>query len=389
MTVLHISNKPIYPLVDGGCVAMSKTLEGLRQIAGTVHHISIHTPKHPFTEGAYPADIPWALPPEKTFIDTSIHRSAAILSLLTGINYNLHRFYSKAFETHLLQFLRENPVDFVVLESLFLAPYLRVIRSISTAKVIVRAHNVEHELWQQQAREASGLKKLYLRSLAKSLKREEYVLLNLADKIWAITEADAQKLTDWGVEKPIAVIPVAMEPAATPPDYTCGDCFHLGSLNWAPNQQTVERLTDRIWPSVYASGGNTLHIAGSFAESFAPKQQEGVVFHGFVDDATAFMQAHGTLVTPIETGSGVRIKLLEALSAGVPCISTALGATGISAENAGIRIAETDTEWIAAIAAYSASETLRRESGEKARDYIRKTHSFAAVNDQMLASLGK
>jgi polysaccharide biosynthesis protein PslH len=388
MTVLHISNKPVYPLVDGGCVAMSKTLEGLRQVADTVHHIAIHTPKHPFTEGAYPEDIPWAMPPEKTFIDTSIRRSAALLSLLTGINYNLQRFYSKAFEDRLLEFLRANPVDFVVLESLFLAPYLRVIRSISTAKVIVRTHNVEHELWQQQAREASGLKKFYLRSLAKSLKREEYVLLNIADKIWAITEEDAGRFREWGVEKPIAVIPVAMEPAATRPDYATNDCFNLGSLNWAPNQLAVERLTDRIWPSVHANSKNTLHIAGSFAESVSVRRQEGVVFQGFVEDAAAFMRTHGTLVAPVETGSGVRIKLLEAMSLGVPCISTALGATGIDPNLSGVRIAETDAEWIAAITEFSGSETLRRESGEKVRDYIRKTHSFTAVNDQMLASLG-
>lgn len=385
MKALHISNKPVYPLVDGGCVAMSKILQSFTQLSETVDHIAVHTPKHPKLAGAYPSGIDLSLSPEQSFIDTTIRPFAALKALLSGRNYNLQRFHDRAFEQQLLAFVRNRSYDVIVLESVFLASYIPALRTVSDAQLVIRTHNVEHELWEQQAAtERSFVKQRYLRSLAASLKREELVLLNRADRIWAITDEDAQRFRELGIRPPIATIPVAMEITSTEPDYACADFFHLGSLNWAPNQRAVQRLVNDLWPKLKTD--STLHIAGSFPEALPLVSQPKIVFHGFVDDVSAFMQTHGTLVTPVTTGSGVRIKLLEALAMGVPCITTPLGATGIHDPEV-LLLADTQAEWLEAMRKFAGSEALRREFGEKARRYMEKYHSFAAVNAQLQTSL--
>jgi polysaccharide biosynthesis protein PslH len=384
MNILHISNKPVFPLVDGGCVAMSKILESLQQLADT-EHIFIQTSKHPFVAGAYPENVALPFPAEKTLIDTNLRPGKALKALFSDKNYNLSRFYNRDFEKLLTDYVTIRSFDVIVLESLFLAMYIPSLRKVTKAKLIVRAHNVEHELWEQQALHASFPKNLYLRSLAKSLKREEIQLLNEADHIWAITDEDHRRFKTLGIQTPITTIPVAMEIPEVSADYSCNDFFHLGSLNWLPNRMAVKELTEQIWPKSNLTNSR-LHIAGSFSDkqNFHAKN---IRFHGHVKDAVHFMQTHGILVSPVRTGSGVRIKLLEALSLGVPCITTSLGATGIRQPEEILCVANTEAEWLKAIKKMCDSETLRHEFGLKAQRYMQKYHSFATVNAQILKSL--
>ncbi|MDH4474208.1 MAG: glycosyltransferase family 4 protein [Fluviicola sp.] len=387
MNILHISNKPIYPQVDGGCIAMAKLLSSLMQVA-TVKHVFLHTPKHPFTPGIYPKEISPELPNETTFIDTAIRPVSALKALISGKNYNLKRFHSEEFEKVLLAYIQTNAFDTIVLESLFLAPYIKTIRTVFNGKIIIRTHNVEHELWEQQAVTASGFKKWYLRSLARSLKREEIVLLNNADAIWTITSEDAQRFKELGITKPIQVIPVVMETSTQAADYESGDFFHLGSMNWVPNQLAVKRLVSELWPLLQLDKTqHQLHIAGSFPESMEETAAPGINYHGFVQNADTFMQQHGILVAPITAGSGVRIKLLEAMALGVPCITTPLGATGIRFEEDCLKIASSNEEWLHTMETLALSTENRQELGRKAQRYMEKYHSFATINAQILAAL--
>ncbi len=88
------------------------------------------------------------------------------------------------------------------------------------------------------------------------------------------------------------------------------------------------------------------------------------------------MAKSGTLVTPIQSGSGIRIKLLEAMALGIPCITTKLGASGIDLSLSGVQIADTQQDFVDLILKLHSNETLREEVGKKSRDYISKVHSF-------------
>lgn len=390
MNTLHISSKPLYPLLDGGCVAMSKMIVSLIMVSENVKHICINTPKHPFEEDTYPVEVNLPLPPEQSFIDTTPRPLPALLALLKGDNYNLSRFWTKGVEANLKSYLRLESFDVIVLESLFLSGYIPAIRSVSDAKIIIRAHNVEHELWEQQAQETKNvLKKWYLNSLAKSLKKAEIKQLNDADQIWTIAPEDALKLAALGVTKPIHTIGVAIRARSEIVDYSKTDFFHLGSLNWPPNQLAVEELTQNYWPKLRNRLRSQLHIAGSFSDSMTIEAQRGLVLHGYVEDSFQFMSEHGILVAPVRTGSGIRIKMLEALTLGIPCITTTTGAMGIGTPEEILIVANTDEEWINAMSELAESQELRTRLGQKAKRYMEKYHSFAAINTQIRHALEK
>lgn len=388
MNILHISNKPVFPTIDGGCVAMKAMLETLLQLTPEVDHVYIHTPRHRTDPSRYPSEIRLPVAHEASFIDTSVSLTGALKGLITGKNYNLSRFYSETFRNEIEQLVRKKSYTLIVLESLFLVPYVEMLRTVSNATIVVRAHNVEYLLWQQQAKGASFLKKWYLKHLAKTLQREEVAGLNQVDLIWTITDEDAALLRKTGVTTNTVTIPVAIEPSENLSDYSNPDFFHIGALNWEPNKLAVQRLLTDIWPW-FSHSGSRLHIAGSFPEGNHFPQLPGVDFHGFVENARQFMIANGTLVAPILTGSGVRIKLLEALAMGVPCITTSLGAAGIKdAENV-LKVADSDDDWITALTEFASSADLRQQAGEKGRAYIRKYHSFAIVKTLITESLAR
>lgn len=383
MTILHISNKPVYPTIDGGCVAMAQLLESLGHVATKVEHICLNTSKHPFIEGTYPEAISFALAPENCWIDTKIRAGKALKSLMKGKNYNLSRFYVPEIACKLRSLVASKNYDVIVFESIYAAVYMNGLRTVSAAQMIIRMHNIEHNLWIQQAAEASFPKKSYLRSLAKSLKQEEIQLLNYADRLWTITREDDEMLHSLSVKTASSVIRVAIANQRQLSTHSA-DFFHLGSMNWEPNRNAVHRLLHHIWPKLQAKNSpSTLHLAGSFFSSYSFPRTDKTVFHGQVDDAYQFMAQHGILVTPVTSGSGIRIKLLEAMSLGIPCITTPIGAAGIDTKEAGIVIAETDAEWVEAMLQLMQSETLRKQLGEKARSYMEKYHSFAAINEQI------
>ena len=103
-------------------------------------------------------------------IDTRISVIEAVSNLFTNNSYNIDKYYNAGFEKLLFRNLTDNKYDIIQLEGIFVAPYLEVIRRHSKAKVIFRAHNIEHQVWQKLAQQKSDpFKKWYLRLLARRL----------------------------------------------------------------------------------------------------------------------------------------------------------------------------------------------------------------------------
>lgn len=381
----------MYPALDGGCAAMASLYNCLDRVAKT-DHIYIATPKHPYVQDAYPRDLP--VPLKQLNVDTRIRPVAAFWALMTGRNYNLSRFHCKKVVRKLKHLLAGKRYDVVVLESIFLASYIPVFRAAGIQKIIIRTHNVEHLLWEQWAKQASGLKKAYLSHLARTLKREEIKLLRKANEVWAITDVDEARLQALVPEIPVSYVRVAVAVSKTQADYSSADFFHVGSLNWQPNLEAVQRL-ERLWQQMKRPPESQLHIAGSFGgpsnplpHSVSDSHSHSVHRLGYVVNLPEFMQHHGVLCSPVISGSGVRIKLLEAMGLGVPCITTPLGASGILNPDEVMVVGETDQELIAGMERLSGSERLRTGLGISGKEYVGKYHSFTAVTAQLRSLLG-
>lgn len=384
MRILYIAHKTPFPISDGGCFAMMQLVKSLHHEA-TVDALIFDTHKHPFTPAtkAELSNYCSVIYPLK--VATEIKPIAAIVALLRNKSYNLSRFCS----TELKSFLEQNQAkyDAIICDGVYSAAQYSSIDSGNT-KLIIRAHNVEHQIWEQQARlEKSLLKRFYLKRLARTLRYEELALLSKADAVWTISEADETVLANQ-IKTLITTIPISINTPSHEVDYTVNQCFHIGSMNWKPNKDAVDYLINELWRK--HTNLPKLVIGGSFltANSF-PDLPEQCLLEGEVDDALAFMAKSGILVSPIQSGSGVRVKLLEALSLGVPIITTAVGASGIDVATAGIIIAETAEEFTQAIIEITNDEQQKRAIGAKGKAYINSQHQFEAITLKISKALEK
>lgn len=387
MRVLHITNKPIFPLIDGGCVASNELQRVLIHAGFEVKYLTISTPKHPFSLENFTEKRAGIVQPEHVFIDTSIRLKSAITSVITNQSYNVSRFYSSEFASKIKEQLELNPFGLVVLDSIFVLPYLSIIRNYSTAKVFVRTHNVEHQLWQQQIKlENNFFKKWMLKKLVRDLKKFEISNLKLVDGILCISQSDQEIFSKLGIQTPMITLPISMKERENKVDYSKKSLFFIGAMNWLPNQHAVEWLMNSIFPAIQAKfPAVELHIAGSFSETIQTKNPT-IHFHGKVADASLFMRNHGVLIAPFKSGSGVRVKLLEAMNLGVPTLSTTLGFQGIPIESGthGFCV-DTEKEMIETAVFLLENEEKRREIGQNARIFAQQNYSIHAIKEQFIA----
>lgn len=385
MKVLLLTHKPIFPLIDGGCIAMHAFLQNLLHLGYDIQNLSISTSKHPFELKNYPADIQQKIKPESVFINTKINVIKAFQALIKSDSYNVSRFYSKQFEDLIISKIKNLDFDFIIFESAFLLPYLPAIRKHFKGKVLVRTHNVEYKIWERMADfDKNILKKKYLQKLAKDLKQYETTNLKQVDGLLCISDLDKRLFQSHGIHIPMVTIPVSMKLDENIKfDGNSKDIFFLGAMNWQPNIEAVDALLNEIFPKISAKFPTTkLHLAGSY---MSPKllnlKQENVIVHGRVENVREFMSQHGVLVVPLKSGSGIRIKILEAMSVATPVIATTIGFEGIPVLNRieGI-VANSTLEICDAIWDFIETPELAQVVGAKGQKMIAQKYSQEQVS---------
>ncbi len=335
LKILQITNRLPYPLNDGGNIATYYLTKFLKDAGHQTHLLSLNTKKHyhspqPLEEVAQVATVD---------IDTTVSVWGAFKGLFGRYPYNISRFQSQAFEAKLIDLLQIHNFDIVQTEGIYMGIYLDDIRKHSKAKVVLRAHNLEHQIWRRLAdNNTNPLKKIYLGHLAKGIEKFEQEYAQQYDGIVAITEVDSAYFTKVAPNTPTISIPAGIDfevfqsKMQEPLPNTL--CF-LGSLEWQPNTQGLRWFLDEVWPMVYQANPNlSFHIAGKNPpEEWQNLREEGVVMHGMVPDAQAFLAKYELMVVPLLSGSGMRLKLIEAMAMQKCIVSTSVGAEGIPCTN--------------------------------------------------------
>jgi len=334
LRILQICPKPPFPPVDGGCIAANNITEGLLGQGHRVKVMALSTPKHPANGTLDNADYVRRTEFETCFKDTTIEPAAALRHLFSKRSYNVERFYSKTFEQMLLSRLASERFDVIHFESTYIAPYLPAIRRITTAPTVYRSHNIEYEIWQgTKALEKNPLRQAYIGHLARQLERYERRIANHFDGIATITESDKNTLREIGCTVPIETIPFGLDLSKIPSELRPMErsVFHLGSMDWLPNQDGIRWLLDEVWPKVISKYPDVhLYLAGrSMPEWMMEIQYPNVQIVGEVENAFDFMASKSIMVVPLHSGGGMRIKIVEGLALRKAIVSTSLGAAGI------------------------------------------------------------
>ncbi|UOQ70696.1 glycosyltransferase family 4 protein [Hymenobacter cellulosilyticus] len=387
MHILQLCPRVPFPPHDGGAIAMHDVAAGLAAAGHQVTVLAINTPKHfqPDTVLSHLAGVRLVTVP----VDTRLSPVKALKNLLVGqVPYNVERFISPAVEARLVELLRTEQFDVVQVEGTFVAWYVDVIkREQPSLPVVLRAHNVEYTIWQMLAEgEANPLKRLYLRHLAKGLKKFEQDFLPRFDAVAAITEPDQRRLRALGCAEPVVFVPAGVDltrfqvnPGIRAKPRTL---FMIGSLDWLPNLEGLDWFLDHVWPQAHELLPELeLHIAGKNTPArLQGLTKKNVIVHGFVESAAEFMQQYDVMIVPLLSGGGMRIKIIEGMALGKCIISTGLGSEGIFVRNGfDIVLGDEPSAWLEYLRRYCAGELDQQAIGQEAARTIARLYDNRRV----------
>jgi len=340
MKVLFLCKKFPYPLKDGESIAVSNLCKELKAMGCDITLLCMNTSKHYMDPSALPPEYNYFTKIHSVDLDNSIKPWQAIASIVSGDSYHIRRFKSGLFSTKLIQILNEEEFDIIQLETLYLAPYVETIRRHSKARIVMRAHNVEHEIWERITENTgSNLKKWYLGYLTRKLRQYEIDQFPVYDYLVTLTERDLHQFRAKGYKNGASAAPIGFDPNLYPysqPKFgkEMSLCF-IGSLDWMPNMEGLEWFLNNCWPQIHKKWPKiSFHIAGrNTPMSLLNSKFQGVTVHGEVADAAEFISKHSAMIVPLFSGSGMRVKIVEGMVMGKVIITTSLGKEGIDGQD--------------------------------------------------------
>ena len=390
MRILLLCNKPPYPASEGGPMAMNSIITGLLEAGHQVKVLAINSEKYNVKESDIPEEYKRKTGIELIDVDLTVKPLNAFLNLFTRKSYHAERFISEDFKKRLAEVLDKEQFDVVQLEVLFMAPYVETIRQHSKAMIVLRAHNVEHKIWERIAKDTkSPLKRWYINHLAKTLKEFELNALETVDGVAAITRKDAAFFRKY-CSKPVIDIPFGVYPEQFDPKYEIEGkpkFYHIGSMNWMPNEEGIRWFVDEVLPKTVEKVPDFVyHLAGrSMPEWLTSMKNPHVDVVGEVPDAKEFVTNHDIAIVPLLSGSGIRIKIIESMALGKTVITTRVGAEGILYdEEVNIIIAENKAKMVEAIRSLNENPETAVRIGQAARKLVEETYDNRKIIARLL-----
>ncbi len=151
MKILILCTKLPWPAKEGGAIASLNLAVGLADVGCRVTFLAMNTSRHFMPPEKIPEEIRYKTGIRAVDVDTRL-KAIPLLSnyLFSTYPYNAQRFVSRDFRKAILDCLGKVDFDIVQLEGPYLESYIPVIRSHSSAKIALRAHNLEHRIWAQE-----------------------------------------------------------------------------------------------------------------------------------------------------------------------------------------------------------------------------------------------
>lgn len=379
MKILLVTKKFPYPLKEGEPIAISYLARSLVSLGCEVDLLVLNTSKHYFDPQDLPESEHFFNEIHSVRVDNHIRLGGALRSLMAGRAYILDRFQSAEFGKKLDDLLHRKRYDIVQLETIYLAHYLPILRKHRNLAVSLRAHNVEHEIWERVAANTKNLlKKWYLKNQNRHLKKFEVSLLNQFDVLLAITARDLGVFRALGYRNAAVTVPVGINLVDYPIDNQEfaleNNLSFIGALDWMPNQQGVVWFLENVWKKLTPDYPKSkFRIAGKNTPTWLKARQGGSVeVLGEVPDAKAFILQQPISVAPLFSGSGIKVKVLEGMALGRTVITTSIGAEGIPAVPGEHFLLADNAESFASQLKFCFENPAKmREIGISARQFIR------------------
>ena len=332
LRILFVAPYSIYPPLHGGAVFMHQAVQGLAR-RNEVHVLA-------FVDSAEQAESNRALEKYARSVECVVRDFHPRRDVLGLTPYAVRHFRSADFERRLHRLIWERDIDLVQLEYVQMAQYGGGWRHTPAALF-------QHEVYSQSVRgavvEARQPGEL-LRALGEWLRALRYELraLPAMDLVQTCSEDDRRLLESFlgRAGPPVrAGLRAGIDASAYLPRFGGREpdsVLFLGNFRHAPNVSGLRFLVRQVLPRLRRERPQaTLYVAGAEPDAAIERlcAAPGVRFLGAIHDVREALHRYAVFAAPIQSGSGVRVKILEAFAAGIPVVSTPVGAEGLEMEH--------------------------------------------------------
>jgi len=328
-------------------------------------------------------------------IDLSQPRKArlALTSLLQAKPFVMSLYDSAEGKQWVKHLLNIKHVDLIYADHLHMAQY---VPAKSHALTLLDQHNVETVILQRFA-DTQSWKPLqwFARMEHRKMSRYEPKMCQRFDAIWVTTEVDRELIEPWLLpQQYIEVLPIGVDTDYFQPDGCKKDPYTLisvGTLSWPPNADGILWFYNEVYLSIKKQIPNIQFVVVGANPPSAIRQlaeDPSVQITGWVDDVRSYMARSTAMIVPLRGGSGMRVKILNALAMGLPVVSTSVGCEGINVTpGSDILIADDTDTFIQQIVTLLRNRRLQRDLSKNGIMLIRERYSWNAIYGQIEASV--
>jgi glycosyltransferase involved in cell wall biosynthesis len=337
------------------------------------------------------------------FVPVSRQGSYRIIDLARGaagsVPFSVLNYTRDSMKTAVRCRLETGRFDIVMLESIHLAAYLPLVRAARypPRAVVCDWHNIESEVLARYSDGRVGLmRRLYGRHTAQRLASYERWFVNQCDMHVVVSERDRDTLIRYGCRAPIIVVDNGVDVARfTESEPQAPDrrnrVLYVGSMDALQNADAAVFFASNVWPDIRrALPGSVFTIVGRNPprEVRNLARLEGVEVTGTVDDVRPYYRQAFAAVVPLRVAGGTRLKILEAMAAGVAVVSTRRGAEGLHiTPDVHYLLADDATAMRAAVQELARDGAKRERLVAAARTLVQQRYDWPVLADLLAASL--
>ncbi|MDQ4095146.1 MAG: glycosyltransferase family 4 protein [Actinomycetota bacterium] len=258
----------------------------------------------------------------------------------------------------------------------------RYLEGVPAVLAALDAWHLNVEAWADQAR---GVRRAILRTEAKRVRRFEASDFSLFERVVVVTDEDKQALQSLAPSLRLDVVPngVDMEKFAPkgPPNRKAGRILFTGVMSYAPNVAAAEMLVRDILPLVKQSHSEAHAVIigrRPNARVRALAEVEDVEVTGEVEAMEPWLSSGSVYACPMVSGTGIKNKLLEAMSNGIACVATPLAVQGMEVRHGeDLLVGSSPSEIASHISDLLSDRDRASRVGEAARAYVKEHHSWS------------